>query len=275
MIPERNTRTSLAISIALHLVFGAVLVRVVTYAVPLDDLRKANGSARTSERLTFVAAPTRAPVTNAGRSGGDGRPLTASPARPLRAPSSTPTALPPVAPSAVAPSGSGAVVGAGGPEAGIRPTFGDPRLWTPIGPFISPALTPAQRLDSSLVARLRSHRDSLAAVAYAPNKMERGDWTMEHNGQKYGIDHKYIHLGKFSLPTAALALLPFNRQANPITGERERAFNAMHAEIQEQAQRAMNYEEFRRAARDIRERKDRERAAAARAAAEGQPASNE
>ena len=50
----------------------------------------------------------------------------------------------------------------------------------------------------------------------------------------------------------------------------------MHAEIQEQAQRAMNYEEFRRAARDIRERKDRERAAAARAAAaEGQPASNE
>jgi hypothetical protein len=163
----------------------------------------------------------------------------------------------------------------GGPDAGIRPTVSDPRLWTPVGPFISPALTPAQRLDSSLTARLRAHRDSLAVVTYAPNKLERGDWTVERNGEKYGIDQKYIHLGKFSLPTAALALLPFNRQANPISGEREARYNAMHAEIQEQAQRAMNYDEFRSAAKAIRERKDRERAAAARAAAEGQPAANE
>jgi hypothetical protein len=101
--------------------------------------------------------------------------------------------------------------------------------------------------------------------------MERGDWTVDGKGGKYGIETKdnktYIRLGKVSIPAAALALLPFNRQANPITGERERRYNAMHAEIQQQAQRAMNYDEFRNAAKAIRERKDRERAAARAAAA--------
>lgn len=272
MTPERNGRASLALSIAIHLVFGAVIVRAVTYIVPVGDVGRASSEPPT-ERIAFVATPTHAAVTNPGRSGGDGRTRTAAPARPLRAPSVAPSALPPVAPAR--PSGSGEVIGAGGAEAGIRPTYSDPRLWMPVGPYISPPLTPAQRLDSSLASRLRAHHDSMAAVAYAPNKMERGDWTVEHNGEKYGIDQRFIRLGKWSIPTPALALLPFNHQANPITDARERSYNAMHAEIQEQAQRAMNIEEFRSAARAIRERKDRERAAALKAAAEGQPASNE
>ena len=275
MKQERQTTASLALSIALHVLVGVVLVRVLTYPLPLDDLFVRDRAAEPpTERIAFVATPARGATTTAGRSGGDGRPRTTTPAPRLRAPASLPSALPPVAPPPAEPSGSGEVIGGGGPEAGIRPTFTGPRLWTPVGPFISPTLSPAERLDSSLVARLRAHRDSMAVVAYAPNRMERGDWTMERNGEKYGIDQKYIHLGKFSLPTAALALLPFNRQANPIAGERERRIDAMHAEIQEQAQRAMNYEEFRNAAKAIRERKDRERAAAARAAATGEPAAN-
>jgi hypothetical protein len=270
MTPERSTRTSLAVSIALHIVFGVVLVRAVVYSVPRED-RSRRPAEPSSERVAFVATPTLAAVTNAGRSGGDGRPRTGRAVTPLRAPVAIPSVLPPVAPSA--PTGSGEVIGAGGPTAGIRPTYSDPRLWTPVGPFISPALTPAERLDSSLTERLRAFRDSMAAVAYAPNKMERGDWTVEHNGEKYGIDRQFIRLGKFSLPTAALALLPFNQQANPITGERERQYNAMHAEIQEQAQRAMNIEEFRAAAKAIRERKDRERRERQQAPASGQAAS--
>jgi hypothetical protein len=270
---ERNSRASLALSIAIHLVFGAVIVRAVTYVVPVGDLLVRDRSQPPTERVTFVAMPTRAAVTNPGRSGGDGRALTRErPTPALRAPSATPTVLPPVAPAA--PSGSGEVIGAGGAAPGIRPTYNDPRLWMPVGPYISPPLTPAQRLDSALASRLRAYHDSMAAVAYTPNRMERGDWTVEHNGEKYGIDQRFIRLGKWSIPTPALALLPFNQQANPITDARERSYNAMHAEIQAQAQRAMNIEEFRSAVKAIRERKERERAATVQAAA-GQPAQNE
>jgi len=263
MKQERQTTTSLALSIAVHLVVGAVLVRVLTYPLPLDDLFvRERGSEPPIEHVSFIAVPSRAAVTTPGRSGGDGRPVGARPTR-LRAPTTVPPQVPAVVPAApAAPEGSGEVIGAGGPEQGIRPSYSDPRLWVPPAPFVSAPKTSAARLDSSLTARLRAHRDSVQALAHVPSKMESGDWTMERNGQKYGIDQKFIHLGKFQLPTAALALLPFNQQANPIASERERRYTAMHAEIWEQAQRAMNYDEFRNAAKAIRERKDRERAAA-------------
>ena len=265
---DRQTRASLALSIALHVLFGAVLVRVVAYPLPLDHFFvRDRESEAPAERVRFVALPAAGATTTPGRSGGDGRPRTRRPAPALRAPTAPPDRLPPASLAASnEPSGRGELIGAGGPAEGIRPSFTGPRLWSPIAPYVGAPGTPAQRLDSSLVARLRAHRDSMVAVTQAPSKSERGDWTVERDGRKYGIDKKYIHLGRFQLPTAALALLPFNQQANPITGGREARYNAMHGEIQEQAQRAMNYEEFRNAARAIRERKDRERAAARAAA---------
>lgn len=266
MKQQRQTTASFALSIALHVLFGGVLVRALTYSLPHDDLDLRGRGESRAERIAFVAVPRQGATTTSGRSGGDGRPRSARPVPRLRAPSALSSVLPPVAPAAAEQAGSGEVVGEGGPDEGIRPTFADPRLWAPVGPFVSTPLPPAQRLDSSLTARLRAHRDSVTAATYVPNKMERGDWTMERDGAKYGIDRKYIHLGKFQLPTAALALLPFNRQANPIAGERERRLSATHADIQYQARRSMNYAEFRDAARAIRERKDRERAAALRAA---------
>jgi hypothetical protein len=79
-------------------------------------------------------------------------------------------------------------------------------------------------------------------------------------GNKWGIDQQYIRLGKFNIPTALLALLPMNRmQANPIAMERDRNAAYMRADIQYHAQAAMNEEQFRKAVRDIRNRKDRER----------------
>ena len=38
MKQERQTTASLALSIALHVLVGGVLVRVLTYPLPLDDL---------------------------------------------------------------------------------------------------------------------------------------------------------------------------------------------------------------------------------------------
>src|SRR5581483_2570607 len=103
--------------------------------------------------------------------------------------------------------------------------------------------TYSERLDSVLAARVQAHNDSLAAIA-ANAARAPGDWTFSKNGKKYGIDSKKIYLGDFSIPTAILALLPLNRGGNPTEVAAERALNFQRREIQEQAQRAMNAEEF-------------------------------
>jgi hypothetical protein len=91
------------------------------------------------------------------------------------------------------------------------------------------------------------------------NQREPGDWTVTHNGQKFGIDRKFIHIGPVSIPTAILALLPLNVTGNPSTIERERRSSEIHSDIMAQAQRRINDADVDKAIKAIRERKDRER----------------
>jgi hypothetical protein len=114
-------------------------------------------------------------------------------------------------------------------------------------------------MDSVVASGIERARDSMAANGYSPNKFERGDWTYEKNGKKYGMDNQYIRLGKISIPNALLGLLPLNMQGNPIAADRDRAMASLRAEILVQSQRAMNEEEFRKAVKSLRERKERER----------------
>ena len=170
------------------------------------------------------------------------------------------------APPAGAGAATGPLRGGSGSTRGAQPTFDDARVWSDDPEFMYAPKTDKERLDSALVTTLRRHQDSLAAFAYTPNKFERGDWTFERNGRKYGIDQQYIRLGRFSIPTALLALLPLNRmQGNPIAMERDRNAAYMRADILLHAQAAMNEEEFRKAVRAIRDRKERERRSAQKA----------
>jgi hypothetical protein len=57
-------------------------------------------------------------------------------------------------------------------------------------------------------------------------------------------------------------MLPLNIQGNPTTMQRDRAFASMNADINWHAQQAINEADFMKAVRSIRERKERERAAA-------------
>jgi hypothetical protein len=114
-------------------------------------------------------------------------------------------------------------------------------------------------MDSVVASGIEHARDSIAANTYSPNKFERGDWTYEKNGKRYGMDKQAIRLGKFSIPNALLALLPLNMQGNPVAMERDRQLASLRAEILVQSQRAMNEDEFRRAVKSLRERKERER----------------
>jgi len=191
---------------------------------------------------------------------------------PRSVPSLAPPLLPlrqrPVAPPTSQEPGTGPLIGGGGETRGVQPRYEDPRLWDSPGAIASApknsedrgsaGKSPAERLDSVVASVLGAHNDSMR-VAAGGSRREPGDWTIEHNGQKYGIDRKFIRLGPLSIPTAVLAMLPLNITNNPTVSDRERRFSAMHDEIFSQAARAINDADFQKAVRGIRERKERER----------------
>lgn len=269
---RRRPPAYLLVSIGLHVVLVALLLRYVI--TPNDFLAVFSGRSSVpvpAERIGFLVLPKASGAPVIGRSGGDNRPATTAPPAKLIAPTDVPTALPPVAPAtkAAAEEGSGPLVGTGGPARGIRPTYTDPRLWPTPGDVLTAPKTATQRLDSVIADLIGPYNDSIAVAA---GKRKPGDWTFERDGKKYGVDPQYIHLGKFSIPTALLGLLPLNAQANPVLAERYKASAQLNSDIRSQAQRGMNEADFKKAVRSIRERKEREKAAAAAGGNKKRPA---
>lgn len=256
---KRTPSRPFVVSLVIHAVLVIALVRFLVSPAAFTMIFGRHTSAEIpAERIGFLRLPkaTGAPV--AGKSGGDNRPVSKTAATKLIAPTEIPTTIPsPPATTSPAPSeGSGPLVGSGGPTRGIRPTYTDPRLWTPPGDIVAAPKSSKERLDSAIVSIVAPFIDSIAAAA---GQRQPGDWTFDKDGKKYGIDSKYIHLGKFSIPTAVLALLPINQQQNPTSYERNKLSNQLHADIFWQAQRGMNDADFKKAVKSIRERKEREK----------------
>ena len=255
------------LSLVLHVVLGAALLRVLLIPHALNSLFATKDQPVEAERISFLALPQEPDAPAApGRSGGNGRPVTsrATPAPPLVAPTEVPTTLPPAPAAPATPradpdEGTGPLVGRGGPTRGVRPSYSDPRIWVPAAPVVTAPRSADSRNDSVVTADIGRALDSMTANTYAPNKFERGDWTVEKNGRRYGIDQQAIRLGKVSIPTALLGFLPLNVQGNPVAAQRDREMASLRAEIQFHSQRAMNEEEFRKAVKSLRERKERER----------------
>jgi hypothetical protein len=226
-----------------------------------------------AERIGFLRLPKANGPAVEGKSGGDNRPATKSPAPRLVAPSVVPSTLPTEQPQprpAVDEGGSGPLVGTGGPARGIRPTYTDPRVWAAPGDIVAAPKSAKEKLDSAIASIIAPYNDSIAA---ASGGRQPGDWTIEKGGGKWGIDPKFIRLGKVSIPTALLALLPINSTGNPTMNDRNKLQNQMHADIFWNAQRGMNEADFKKAVRSIRERKEREKADAEKKARQaGQPA---
>jgi hypothetical protein len=270
--PTRRSPAGIVASVAIHVVVIAVLMRMVIGPRELDRLLGTKKNPLPVQSIGFLALPkSQTTPKEPPRSGGDNRAVrrTATPPPPpIVAPSAVPTAIAPPTTQPAPPEvgGSGAVVGSGGATQGVRPSFSDPRVWAvPPAPVVMAPLTPKQRLDSAIVAMVQTLEDSLARL---PQERAPGDWTYTHNGKKYGIDGKLIHLGNFSLPTAILAMLPLNTTANPSALERDRRLSVMRGEIQTQAARAARDEDFYRAVKALRDRKEKERAEQKKAAAD-------
>ena len=256
---RRRLSPSFLVSLGVHTVVAIALMQMLI--LNGDYSSKPKQSAAREQRVGFVRLP-QPGVTKPtpGQSGGDGRPFKSREVH-VVAPATVPTTMPAPSPPAtkVDNEGAGPIVGTGGPSRGVRPQYTDPRVWEPPGQVVASPKTVAQTIDSLIADAIAPYNDSVAAVA---GRRDPTDWTVEKGGYKWGVDKRAIHLGPFSIPTALLAMLPLNLQGNPTTMERDRSFAAMNRDISVHAQQAINEADFMKAVRSIRERKERERAAA-------------
>ncbi|HUF30377.1 MAG TPA: hypothetical protein VMM77_06895 [Gemmatimonadaceae bacterium] len=249
------------VSVAIHVALFVVIGHSLTMPGGLEQwLRNAPRQEMPAERIGFLALP-RAAEPVPGRSGGDGRPVApeAPLAEPIVAPQEVPVGIPPAPDEGVpapAATGSGALVGRGGPTQGIVPRFDSP-LWAPVSPELIAPRSSAEEIREGIAARVWEQNDSLRRAQ--PTGRAPGDWTVTRGDTKIGIDQQKIYLGPIEIPTAVLALLPINLQANPQALDRQRALSLQAADIRHHAQRAVTNEEFREAVKRIRERKERER----------------
>jgi hypothetical protein len=249
------------VSLGVHVVVAIALMQMLILDGKFPSKPKRIPVDR-EERVGFVALPRPGVQTpTEGRSGGDGRPAAPREVR-VVAPATVPTTLPaPAAPVAKTPDneGVGPLVGTGGPARGIRPQYSDPRVWAPPAKIVAPPKTVAETIDGLIAEGIAPYNDSVAAAAH---RRDPTDWTIEKGGFKWGMDMRAIRLGPVSIPTALLALLPLNLLGNPTTMQRERSYAAMNQDIAWHARQAINEADFMKAVRSIRERKERERAAA-------------
>jgi hypothetical protein len=255
---EKRLSTPFLVSLGVHLVVAIALMQMLILNGDFAAKRKSQESAE--EHVGFVRISSGPKKSVPARIGGDGRPATPREVH-VVAPAVVPTKISePVGPvQKTADEGNGPLVGVGGPQRGVRPEYSDPRVWEPPGQIVSTPKTVKQTIDSLIAEAIIPYNDSIAAAA---EKRDPTNWTIEKGGYKWGIDRHAIRLGPVSIPTALLAMLPLNIQGNPTTIQRDRAYATMNSDIAWHARQAINEADFTKAVRSIRERKERERAAA-------------
>jgi len=257
--PRRKVSTSFLMSLGVHVLVVIAFMRMLI--LNTDFSTNPKREAVPEQRVGFVRLAKPGEKPTPGKAGGDGRPEKSREVH-VTAPTSVPTTIPSPSPVVTTPTdegGTGPLVGGGGPVRGVRPSYSDGRLWSPPSPIIAPPKTVAQTIDSLIADAIAPYNDSVAAAAQGRDPT---DWTVKKGGYKWGIDKRAIRLGPVSIPTALLAMLPLNLQGNPTTMERDRTYAAMNRDITWHAQQAINDADFMKAVRSIRERKERERAAA-------------
>ena len=258
--PAKRGPGTVAVSVVVHVAFVLVLLQLtIGPADWIDSIMRS--SPAPVERIGFLQLPRGEPPIDTPRRGGDNQPLSAAPPseRIPVPPVAIPSSLPPISsrpPRTAVDFGSGPLVGGGGDTRGVRPSYSDPRIWAPTSPVVTAPLTATARIDSVMLPLYQALVDSMRR---ANGGRDPQDWTFNVGGQRFGIDKKFIRLGPASIPTALLALLPLNVQGNPTTIEHDRRLQQMRGEILDQAARAARDEDFQKAVKSLRERKQKER----------------
>jgi hypothetical protein len=257
MKKREQSGVAFAVSIALHVVLLSGLFWVLSLPMPLRQwLTEHRPVVLTQESVRYSQLGGGAVKVHAG---GNGKPQRGAPmaARELAAPLSVPNGVPVTKPGAkaVAEEGTGPVVSAGGAGPGIMPVMHDPRVWLPPGAVIVAPLSDSQRFDSAFHETLAHMKDTLQKGSAA--KALAGVFTA--GGKKYGVDSANIYIADYKIPAALLAVLPIH--GTGWSTPEQAQLNRQTREINYQAGRALDAEDFRTAVRRIRQRKERERRA--------------
>jgi hypothetical protein len=263
---DPQKRGSLAISLIVNAI-AIGLIGSITFTYPPSAFFRFPDRQQT-ERLVFVKpAPKAAALAGAGNGvNPKEKPQKDAAPAPILAPTVIPTTLPPIPPPTVAPgatagsaTGTGAGNGANGVAAatGVEPALPDSRLELRPNALRLP-LTQGQKNDSAVKAIYMAYREAEIAAEENRGRSPR-DWTFERGGNKYGIDSQWVYLGKFKLPSAILAAIPFNYAG--VDGNRiiqSRNANWIQNDIYSHSQ-GLSEDDFRAAVKRIRERKEREK----------------
>jgi len=136
----------------------------------------------------------------------------------------------------------------------LRPHPKDARIWGSVDPALT-RLSTEERMRLQLAGKLEEWRDSVYAADDAA--AEALDWTYtDKSGKKWGVSPGQLHLGGLTLP------LPFNFGTAP--GNRDALNTRLEEwnEIRRGAAQGAIREGWKERAQAIRQRRDKERAAA-------------
>lgn len=145
----------------------------------------------------------------------------------------------------------------------VAPAYGEGLLWVrpvPVSPQdLAKHLERShfQQVDSAVTIIMQAFLDSLDAERGAA-QARLPDWTTNLAGKKFGVDSRYIYIAGLKIPAAVLALLPLPQGGVDQSHALDHIMD-LRADIEQAARRAENMDEFKRAIREIRERKQRER----------------
>jgi len=160
---------------------------------------------------------------------------------------------------AVAGGGVGDATADSAPPSSPTPRLGSGSLWVrPLRLADFPEGVRESILgNAAATARLQALFDSIRSEPGAQQELPA--WAVNIPGLgRAGIDSGWIMLGPIRIPAAVLALIPFP-QGNIEEAERAERLAEMRADQLRAGQRAATVDEFKRAVRELRERKQRER----------------
>jgi len=176
------------------------------------------------------------------------------PAQPAEVKPAEGPAIEPGVPDVSDPNRGGIV--APGPTAAerLRPHLVDPRIWAPLDEALN-ELTLKQRLELDLSGRVAEWQDSIQAALAQDRALT--DWTKtDSKGRKWGVADGKLYLGDITIPFPLSFGLPVGRR------DEFRRNAWVWDEIQRGAATGEMRDSWKERAKAIRERRDKERAAA-------------
>lgn len=146
----------------------------------------------------------------------------------------------------------------------IGPAAGEGKLW--VQPLPLPPRELAQRLarthlelvDSAVSAIVQTYIDSVLSAPGDPGD-KPPSWTGEIFGKTFGIDEKYIYLGGLKIPAAILGLLPLDLGGRNVDLRAAHRLELIREDLQYAARRAHTLDDFKRAIRELRAERERQR----------------